>query len=858
MTLLLGTVFAVPSGDTVVLMGKPPKPNSPPVFKTLTLNYISAPRYSFRGNSEVYGFTSREFLRTLLIGCPVQFSIESSSPTGRDFGDLVTKSIPSISVHVIKNGWAKVKDFQGEPSTKQQQLLDAQAHAAEHHLGIWQDPSESKKHIVEEEEEIQVDPTPTTALTNQITSSVQNCIIDHVITGSFIRVIIIDRHPMLSISVSLAGISCPSFRRDESGCVEADPFAEEAKFFNEVRLLHRTIPIEIHSFDERRNQWIGSLRASQGDFQHLLLSSGLAKLQEWQLTYTPQTAPSLREAERVAKISKKKIWEDFVPPQNLVRKERKYGGLVVEVSSGDCISIKIDGEIKRIYLASTRAPRMGTRERRPDPLGFESREFLRRKLIGQNVEVEPCYVVDDRQYADVLYDSACISLLLVNEGLAHVIKGGKQQDQPKSRFIDALIAAEIKAKASKKGVFLPSDQQPRFLYQDLTLAAPGKAKSGIAAPTDPKTVFPMLQRLGKVEGIVERVLNGGRFKVLVPKAYALLTLTIAGVLSLNKEHSEVIEKGAQLATMELLNRDVTIEVVSVDQRGAFIGHLFIKGFNWAFKLISEGYGRVFESRDLEFKFIKDLLDKQEEAKKEQKGVWSPRYAREEVVTVQKDQIGDVFDLFLGYIIDPVHFYASKTQPSEQFMLKVVSSVIETDPLSSPPRKNSIVLGKSQVNEVWYRAKVVGLSESKVKVQFVDTGFFESLALVDLRPCPESLLLNQIPPMAHEYKLAFIDLPPSSEEYVYGEGLALFERFAVESHGVVSAKVAGFTREGVPKVCVTNSSGHSINVDLMVEGLVLLDRRDDGSAEYHAVKEAYNEAVDEHRGIFEYGEIDFED
>ncbi len=40
---------------------------------------------------------------------------------------------------------------------------------------------------------------------------------------------------------------------------------------------------------------------------------------------------------------------------------------------------------------SLRAPRMGTRERQPDPWAVDAREFLRKKLIGREVQVKMEY-----------------------------------------------------------------------------------------------------------------------------------------------------------------------------------------------------------------------------------------------------------------------------------------------------------------------------------------------------------------------------------------------------------------------------------------------------------------------------------
>ncbi|KAL0240940.1 hypothetical protein GEMRC1_006176 [Eukaryota sp. GEM-RC1] len=309
---------AIYSGDQVALQHTKHQDNSNGLH-TISLAHITAPRFSSRGKSDPFGFHSREFLRNLVLGKTVNFC---TLPSNSSSGDLSLPSIPSITIHIVRNGWARVNEFPSNcaVSALYSQLIKAQQEAKSEQRGIWSDPSTSRSLL--QEEKITIDPPPRIVFSKpqstakHITSTAQKCIVDHVITGSFIRIIITDRRPMLSISISLAGIQCPVFRRDAQGQSVPDPFAEQAKFFVESRLLHREVPIEIHQFDDKRNCWVGSIRAEQGDLQCLLLKSGLAKLNEHHLLFTPTTAPSLREAEQEAKHGRINIWTDFVPPQS--------------------------------------------------------------------------------------------------------------------------------------------------------------------------------------------------------------------------------------------------------------------------------------------------------------------------------------------------------------------------------------------------------------------------------------------------------------------------------------------------------------------------------------------------------------
>ena len=75
--------------------------------------------------------------------------------------------------------------------------------------------------------------------------------------------------------------------------------------------------------------------------------------------------------------------------KDLKLKNIEFVGLVKEVHSGDSLTIASikTKSVARFFLTHVRAPQVGTNERPDKPFAFESREFLRKKLIGQQVEV---------------------------------------------------------------------------------------------------------------------------------------------------------------------------------------------------------------------------------------------------------------------------------------------------------------------------------------------------------------------------------------------------------------------------------------------------------------------------------------
>ena len=87
---------------------------------------------------------------------------------------------------------------------------------------------------------------------------------------------------------------------------------------------------------------------------------------------------------------------------------------------------------------------------------FEAREFLRKKLIGQNVKVFVDYVqlanndFPEKTCCTVTIGGVNVAEALVSRGLATVVRYAADNDQRSSKY-DDLLSAEDKAKKSSKG-----------------------------------------------------------------------------------------------------------------------------------------------------------------------------------------------------------------------------------------------------------------------------------------------------------------------------------------------------------------------------------------------------------------------
>lgn len=160
----------------------------------------------------------------------------------------------------------------------------------------------------------------------------------------------------------IAGIRCNGFKLDEQG--RPDPyqkveFAEEAKYYVEVRLLQQEVDIVLHSV-ANSNNLSGSILHPKGNIAEKLLREGFARCVDWSLApLTSAEIQKLRAAEASAKGEQKRIWKDYQAraPQ-VTGKEKEFPATVVEVINGDALQVKLgNGTVKKIFLASIRPPR---------------------------------------------------------------------------------------------------------------------------------------------------------------------------------------------------------------------------------------------------------------------------------------------------------------------------------------------------------------------------------------------------------------------------------------------------------------------------------------------------------------------
>ncbi|XP_003407297.2 staphylococcal nuclease domain-containing protein 1 [Loxodonta africana] len=791
-TVQRGIVKMVLSGCAIIVRGQPR--GGPPPERQINLSNIRAGNLARRAAAaqpdakdtpdEPWAFPAREFLRKKLIGKEVCFTIENKTPQGREYGMIyLGKDIngENIAESLVAEGLATRREGMRANNPEQNRLSECEEQAKAAKKGMWSEGNgshtirdlkytiENPRHFVDSHHQKPV-----------------NAIIEHVRDGSVVRALLLPDHYL--VTVMLSGIKCPTFRREADGTETPEPFAAEAKFFTESRLLQRDVQIILESCHNQNI--LGTILHPNGNITELLLKEGFARCVDWSIAVYTRGAEKLRAAERFAKERKLRIWRDYVAPTaNLDQKDKQFVAKVMQVLNADAIVVKLNsGDYKTIHLSSIRPPRLegeNTQDKNKKlrplydiPYMFEAREFLRKKLIGKKVNVTVDYIrpaspatetvpaFSERTCATVTIGGINIAEALVSKGLATVIRYRQDDDQRSSHY-DELLAAE--ARAIKNGKGLHSKKEvPIHRVADIS----GDTQKA-------KQFLPFLQRAGRSEAVVEYVFSGSRLKLYLPKETCLITFLLAGIecprgarnLPGLVQEGEPFSEEATLFTKELvLQREVEVEVESMDKAGNFIGWLHIEGANLSVLLVEHALSKVHFTAERS-SYYKSLLSAEEAAKQKKEKVWAHYEEQpvEEVVPMleEKERSASYKPVFVTEITDDLHFYVQDVETGtqlEKLMENMRNDIASHPPVegSYAPRRGEFCIAKF-VDGEWYRARVEKVeSPAKVHVFYIDYGNREVLPSSRLGTLPPAFSTRVLPAQATEYAFAFIQVPQDED------------------------------------------------------------------------------------------------
>jgi len=874
-------VKSVLSGDTVVLHNI----NNPKQERILSLAFVAAPRLKREGD-EPFAFESRDYLRKLLVGKVVRFQVLYKIPTGanREYGLIVLPGRILLPENAVAEGWLKLRDDAGrkEDTEEAAQLLErlqaVEARARADSKGVWAETSSRINSVSE------LSDAP--KWVDEHKGRDIDAIVEKVLSGDRLIVrFLLSPTEHVQTMVLLAGIRAPATQRTNpsDGKVQpAEAYGDEAQQFVETRLLQRTATVSVLGTTPNGQIVADVKHPTQGSIAPFILKAGLAKCTDHHTTLLGQQMGVLRQAEKAAKDGRVGLFQGHVAPKASAKGESE--AVVTRVQSADTIFVRNKtGAEKRINLSSVRQPK--PTDPKQSPWVPEAKEFLRKKLIGKHVKFHvdgkrpATEGYDEREMATVTLQNKNIGLMLVESGMATVIRH-RQDDTDRSPIYDDLLIAELAAQEEQKGLWSPKAPSAKQ-YVDYSESLE-KAKRQLT----------LLSRQKKVPAIVDYVKSASRFTVLVPRENAKLTFVLSGIRAPRSARNDTDQgepfgkEAHEFANRRCQQRDVEIDVEDCDKVGGFIGTLYINRENFAKTLVEEGLASVHAYSAEKAGNANELFAAEQRAKDGRKGLWhdydpsQDEEAQETTAAATETTNGDAAapprrkdyrDVIVTHVEESgrLKFQEIGSGTSALTSLMSAFSKFHLNPANSAdvpnPKAGEFVAAKFTADDQWYRARIRrnDREAKKAEVVYVDYGNSELVPWSRLRPLSQTEFLpSKLKPQAQEAQLSFIQLP-QNPEYL-ADAVNFISQETADRQLVANVDQAD--KDGTLYVTLfdpKSSKGpvDSINADVIDEGLAMVPKklkaweRSAGAAEVlSALTKKQDVAKEERRGQWEYGDL----
>ena len=789
--MIKGLVKGVLSGDTLILSGRLPKNGALPEEVSLTLTGVFAPKIgnSSKLEEEPFSFESREFLRNLLIGKVVQYKVDYTH-NERKFGHILYEG-KNINIEILKNGFGKIgfipKGHENIYKTDLWALLQAaDKEANEKRLGIHGDSSDNIKHVRSlhnlsdsEEDKKKVD--------EAINKSMEiDAIVEHVFNCAFISVYIPEWKCFAK--VNLRFISIPSNSKDPE-------LFKKGKAYCERICLCKDVKLKIFDFDENKNLVCDvTVLDKKQNLAEVVLKEGYSKSFTGGKKYNLADLNFVRAAENEAKNKKLGVWKNatITEPKSLKKDGEDDLGEAkcVMVNSGDSLTVlnKKKEEV-RIFLSNLKAPalaRFGTDEQNK-PWAFQSREFIRKKLVGKflkcdldyihTVNLDPSKVkgpIKSTQRVMKFYtiyytndkdESKCINVEIIENGLANLTNFKIEEGNPSKEF-DSMLKAEQEAKKNQVGLY-SKKTPPLCTYSDLLSS--GKLKK--------KEFVNFLTGMVNLDCVVDFCFSASKFKLRIDQKQVMIPFGLIGVKSFtnDKNNSSLLQKyfkkSYDFVVNTILQRDGVCDIINADKAGNYFGNFIFNGKNFGTLLIEKGLAVCSErATDIgKNKYINEMKEAEKKAQKEKIGLWedeglakilkgdsfSENSGEKQFEEINKDikiRITEEIDLDKFFC----NFLPNKTLDKiEQVLADYDDGVKKSESLSLPIKNGTLCAAKFPDDNKYYRALVKSHNKEKqeFEVEFIDYGNIEKVSMEDLIKLDGSI--SSLSPQAMYCELAYM-------------------------------------------------------------------------------------------------------
>ncbi|KAK2597327.1 hypothetical protein QQS21_006101 [Conoideocrella luteorostrata] len=875
----VGNVKSVLSGDTLILTS----PNNPTAERSFSLAYVTAPHLKREGD-EPFAFQSREYLRNLVVGKPVQCTIQYTIPnSGREFGTAKLKDGSELPDELVKAGWLKVREDAGRKEENEEilerleKLRELESQAKSEGKGLWAGTGG----VIEVQNDL-----GGPEFMKEWKGKTVDGVVERVLSGDrlLVRLLLSEKKHVQPMTL-VAGIRTPSTERTlpSSGTTQpAEEYGNEARQFVESRLLQRQVKIEIVGASPQ-GQLVANVIHPRGNIAEFLLQDGLARCNDFHSTMLGEKMAALRSAEKQAQLKKIRLHKNHVAKADGGNQEMT----VSKILGADTILVKNKaGAEKRISFSSIRAPRAG--EPSESPFRDEAKEFLRQKLIGKHIKIsidgkKPATEgFEAKEVATVTEKGKNIGLLLVEAGWASVIRHRKD-DTDRAPNYDELLAAQEKAKEELKGMWS---------------GKPGKAKQYVDLSENTqkaKIMLATLQRQKKVPAIVDFCKAGSRFTVLVPRENVKLTMVLGGIRApraprADGEGGEPFGKEAlDLANRRCNQRDCEVDIHDMDKVGGFIGALYINRENFAKVLVEEGLASVHAYSAEKSGNSSELFSAEKKAKEARKGLWhdydpsqeedaeeeDPEHAVPETEVSLDKKPTDYRDVIITNIDGngkiKIQEIGKGTAALETMMTEFRKFHLDSKnnkPLGDAPKTGDFVSAKFSYDSQWYRARVRANDRTAkvAEVQYVDYGNSEKIPWSNLRPLDQGQFgVQKLKAQAVDASLSFVQLPTGAD--YFQEAISVISELTDNKRLVGSFDFID-SKEGVSYITLYDAKNgelpgpnDTINKELVASGYGMVPKKLKAWERSKAfepylkhLREVETQAKQDRLGMWEYGDI----
>ena len=760
-----GTVVEVLSGDSFVVIYDE---NGQIEHQLVVLAEVKCPRFSVPGceaSDEPHAFDCFNFLRELLIGKRVLVT-ESAARTPRfgyssTFGEipavfglveLLDRVDKDLSALVVSGGYGFVR-YPESKSARTVELVRAQDEAKHRQLGVWRPGG-----LVRELEVLYED-------TEILARGVVDGYVSRCDTATSFYFTVLPGLEVIPIGLERAQLIKGKARKAKS------------LVFAHRHLLNRTLRLALKSLTGKGMFVADVVSGFDYPYLELALKSGAAEVDSG----CELLIPFQKEAQQ----QKLGIWAE--------EDESVFVGVVHRVVGSVHLEIFDNKVMKTFQLNGILAPPFNVSGKN-DMKAFEAREELR-KYVGRSVEVVPVGCDScGKALANVYDDGHCLNVLMCEKGLARIghVQGRALKDE--------ILTACSRAKSLGIGVHQNDATEP---FDVLDIGTDGQCQR--AEEMFEQKNLAGLQR----EGIIEMVLPGPRFLVLIPSIQALVRLALFGINGISVDdmfQSEAIEYCQRMYTQ----RDCTVELLEIGTDCSILANIVVQQDdvigNIAVDLTSRGYTEIQD--DALAQMTDDdahaLYQAQRAAQARGLGKWSFILSKPLKLSPNNPVQVAVIDV---WSVDNVAVQL-QTSELEQIKSLLIAHSHAMSTIDTIRKRTPVIL--------WYKGSlargiVAELFEpsNRFRVTLLDYGFDIDVSKHELYQMPRSLL--EFPPQACVVRLAFLsstESPDSVRQYIKGlcDGVLVYMHYVHEAD--------------LPEVILTDSpslQSGSINLMLLSYG-----------------------------------------